>query len=62
VLRNVVVIRTPGPMVDMRAHIASDRAFVGIAARDAVIAVVEANLATGAVPEILGLDGMCVSP
>src|SRR6266852_3675606 len=61
-LCNIVVIRAPRPVVDMRPHIASHRTIVPFTARDTVIVIVEAHRALSPVPKVLRLDWVCVSP
>jgi hypothetical protein len=62
VFRNVVVVGASRPMVNRRAHVASDRSFVRIAARYSVIVVICTEPASSSMSEVLWLDRIGFTP
>jgi len=62
VFRNVIVVRTAGPVKDVTAPIAPDRSLILFAARDPVVLLVQAERALRAMSEILRLDRVRISP
>ena len=62
VLRNIVIVGAPGPMINVRAHIASYWAIICFTARDPMIVIVEAELASRSVAKILRLHRLRIGP
>jgi len=60
--RNIVIVWTARPMIDVRSRVASDRSAVEITTRDSVIFTVEAEGTIGSMPKVLWLDGMRIFP